>query len=134
MNEIGQVGIFWAVPDAHGAQLVTEATDLAAADRYGDALTHPSGHDDTWTRWQSLGALVLARRGLPAAIVWHEYDELPRGRVVFHTSSGLFTVYADQLLLTPPLRTRLGAIFTLPLARTRFLTDLQYRVTVFVRS
>ena len=63
--------------------LVTDHTSLAEAERYGDFLTHLRGHHDVWKRWRRLGPAGLARRGLPAAIAWHEYEHFPRGRVVF---------------------------------------------------
>ncbi len=126
-KQAGLVGIFWAVPDAGGTQLVTEATSLADAEPYGDVLTHPNGHYETWSAWQALGPAALARRGLPVAIVWHEYEDLPRGRVVYHVPDRRFTVYADMRLLAPAMQARIIAAFTLPVGRTRLSTDPHYR-------
>ena len=50
-----------------------------------------------------MGSAALKRRGLPAAIAWHEYEHFPRGRVVYMTDTDLFTVYADRKLQTPAL-------------------------------
>ena len=50
-----------------------------------------------------MGSAALKRRGLPAAIAWHEHEHFPRGRVVYMTDTDLFTVYADRKLQTPAL-------------------------------
>ncbi len=126
----GSVGIFWAVPVPGGMQLVTEASSLAEAEPYGDMLTHPNGHYEAWSAWQCMGPAGLARRGLPAAIAWHEYEDLPRGRVVFCVPGSSFTVYADHRLLDPVTQDRILAAFGLPAAATTWRTDTHYRTTL----
>ena len=126
-DEAGQVGIFWAVPDGTAARLVTEATGLAASEPYGDFLTHLNGHCECWAAWRAGGSLLLGRLGLPKAIAWHEHEDFPRGRVVFHGPDRRFTVYADRRLHTTAMRARITAAFALPVGRTRMLTDPHYR-------
>ena len=126
-KEAGKVGIFWAVPVPDRTHLVTDASGLSDAEPYGDNLTHPNGHFETWSAWQARGPAGLARRGLPVAIAWHEYMNLPRGRIVFHVPDGWFTAYADRRLLTPAMQARIIAAFALPADRTRWLTDSHYR-------
>lgn len=123
------VGIFWAVPAPGGTQLVTQASSLADAEPYGDNLTHPNGHYEAWSAWQRLGPIGLVRHGLPAAIAWHEYEELPRGRVVFSVPDTAFTVYADCRLLEPAMQARIFATFRLPGTATTWRTDPHYRTT-----
>lgn len=91
------VGIFWGIPDgsAPNRVLVINATPLSRAEPYGAALTHPRGHYDVWEAWQGLGVAGHKRRGLPAAIVWSEYEQHPRGRIVYDTATRVFTIYAD---------------------------------------
>lgn len=62
----------------------------AFAEPYGDFLTHSQGHFEVWEGWQRLGPAGLARRGLPAAIACREYDEFPRGRIVFSKARAAF--------------------------------------------
>ena len=127
MSEGGTVGIFWAVGSGPERLLVTASTPLAQAEPYGDFLTHPGGHFDTWEAWRVLGPDGLARRGLPSAIASHEYEHFPRGRVVFHRLAGRFTAYADRRLLSAACRARIISTFALPPARTGFATDAHYR-------
>ena len=130
-HEIGQVGIFWAVPDGDSLQLVTEATELRQAEWYGDFLIHPNGHYETWAAWRALSPWALKQRGFPIAIAWREYEHFPRGRVVFHVPERRFTVYADRHLHEPTMWERIVAVFALPAGRTRLLTDPHYRTGQF---
>ena len=124
------VGIVWGVRDAGGPLLlVTDLTSLAEAERYGDFLTHPRGHHDVWERWRRLGPAGLARRGLPAAIAWHEYEHFPRGRVVFDTTTDRFTLYADRRLQAPPILPRVLRAFGLDPARCTVRSDPHYRTS-----
>jgi len=59
------------------------------AEPYGTALTHPSGHIDHWERLQRTGAV-------PADV---EYEEEPRGRVVFDGREQRFHLMADKCIL-----------------------------------
>lgn len=93
------VGIVWCVRDGNGPRrIVIDSTPLGKAELYGDFLTYPQGHYEVWESWRQLGPAGLARRGLPTIIAWHEYEYLPRGRVVFDTRSSRFTIYADLKL------------------------------------
>ena len=122
------VGIVWGVRDAdRPLLLVTDRTSLAEAERYGDFLTHPRGHHDVWERWRRLGPAGLARRGLPAAIAWHEYEHFPRGRVVFDTITDRFTLYADRRLQAPDTLPSVLCAFGLDPARCTVRSDPHYR-------
>jgi hypothetical protein len=80
------VGIFWLFDD----QLIIDSTPLSMAELYGTALTHPTGHIDYWTRLQHTGAV-------PAEV---EYEEPPRGRVVFVGREQRFYLLADKCILS----------------------------------
>lgn len=88
--------MFWGLREAGGWHVVHIAVPLAAAEPYGDALTFAPGHAEVWAAWQALGPVGLRRQGLPAAILAYEYDHVPRGRVVHHCTTELFTIYADR--------------------------------------
>ncbi len=122
------VGIVWGIRDGAGPLLlVTDRTPLAEAEPYGDCLTHPGGHHEVWEGWRRLGPAGLARRGLPAAIAWHEYEHFPRGRVVLDTGTGRFTLYADRRLQAPGTLRRVLRAFGLDPARCAVRCDPHYR-------
>lgn len=121
------VGIFWGVAQTCGMALVTDATALPAAEPYGDFLTHPRGHYEIWEEWRLLGPAGLARRGLPAAIAFREYEEFPRGRIVFDTRESAFIVYADRGLRNPAMAARIVHAFGLGGQRWTMRADPHYR-------
>ena len=121
------VGIFWGVPEGDRTVLVTDRTPLAEAEVYGDCLTHPRGHHEVWEAWRRLGATALRRRGLPTAIASHEYEALPRGRVVYMREPALFTLYADRRLQSPETIVELVRLFGLAGEHHAVRSDAHYR-------
>jgi hypothetical protein len=79
-----RVGIFWLV----NGKLLIDSTPLGRAQPYGDHLTHSRGHDRVWGKFQQRGTAPRAM----------EYDEPPRGRVVYHTKTGRFALLADRCI------------------------------------
>jgi hypothetical protein len=79
------VGIFWLVGD----HLIIDASPLSEAEPYGDSLTHRNSHIDYWTERQRL-------RTVPRDV---EYEEHPRGRVVYYVKTKRFALYADTCIL-----------------------------------
>ena len=79
------MGIFWLVD---GKTLI-DSTSLSEAEPYGDHLTHPRSHIDVWEQWR-LGGKVPGES---------EYEEFPRGRVVYNTKIQRFTLLADRCIL-----------------------------------
>jgi hypothetical protein len=69
------VGIFWLVD---GEPLV-DRTPLRAAEDYGDFKTHPQSHLEAWS--------LLQQNGIAPPEV--EYEEFPRGRVMYNTKTPL---------------------------------------------
>lgn len=122
------VGIFWGVREAQGPwHLVHAGVPLAEAEPYGDFLTYPDGHYETWEGWRRLGPGGLGQRGLPALIAWHEYEHFPRGRVVYDSRARLFTFYADRRLQAPGTVAALVRLFGLDPAQAAVRSDPHYR-------
>jgi hypothetical protein len=117
------VGIFWKIED----RLAVARTKVAEAELYGDCLTHTGGHYEQWQRWQTLGVRGLAKEGLPAAILSSEYDDWPRGRVVFDAAAVRFMLYADARLHTPDVRETLIRAFGLEGQDAVMALDAHYR-------
>jgi hypothetical protein len=108
-----RVGIFWLVD---GKPLI-DSTSLSEAEPYGDHLTHPRGHAEMWGQYQR-GGLVSQEM---------EYEEPPRGRVIYHTKTRRFTFLADRCILRDKNVVR-GIMSELKLPRnTETDTDNHYR-------
>jgi hypothetical protein len=80
-----EVGIFWLV----GRRLVLDTTPLHEAEAYGVCLNHVKSHIDRWSEMQQEG---IVPRDM-------EYEECPRGRVVYGTKAQEFTLLADRCIL-----------------------------------
>jgi hypothetical protein len=61
---------------------------------------------------------------LYALVRSYEYEDWPRGRIVFDRARDLFINYADRKLLTPAVIARIAAQFHLPAERTEATSDL----------
>ena len=122
----GMVGPFWVVEDAGRAVAIAVAVPLEQAEAYGDMLTTDTSHYQHWSRLASRGAACLRAEGLPSAPLWSEYEEWPRGRVVFHLPTGRFTLYADKKLQRRPIIGEILRRFSLPADRTDIRSDAHY--------
>ena len=79
------VGIFWLVR----GQLLIDSTPLDEAEQYGDFLTHSQGHAEVWEQYRQNGTV------LPEL----QYEEDPRGRVMYNANTRQFTLLADRCIL-----------------------------------
>lgn len=109
-KEHQMVGIFWLIED----RLVLDTSLLSEAEPYGDCLTHGNSHIDFWTVQQGLG--TVSRH--------IEYEEYPRGRVVFNTRTKRFTLYADRCILArKSVVSEIKKTMHLPNGQTDVMTD-----------
>jgi hypothetical protein len=81
--------------------VVLERSTLDEAEPYGDYLTHPVGHHERWEEWQGLGKTGLSALGCRAIIAITEYEEWPRGSIVYEETMDFFVIYADKRLQNP---------------------------------
>jgi hypothetical protein len=124
----GSVGIFWGIPEQdHSWTILIDATSLSEAEPYGDFLTHPRGHYEVWSQWQRRRAAPTARRSVLRAIVDHEYENFPRGRIVHDIKTGRFVVYADRRLQQGPVIASIAERFGLTPATYVVRSDAHYR-------
>jgi hypothetical protein len=125
-RETPHVGIFWLVQTPTGeGRLLTAGCPLDQAEPYGDCLTYGPGHYDTWARWRRDKSVDPALRALVRS---YEYEDWPRGRIVFHRASDVFVIYADRKLMTPAMITP-STQFHLPEERTEIQSDFHYQST-----
>jgi hypothetical protein len=108
-----EVGIFWVVND----KPVIDGMPLNEAEDYGGFKTHGRSHDQMWP--------VFQRNDIVPRDV--EYDEVPRGRVVYSTKTRSFTFFADRCILkNKSLTNRIKESMHLP-NTVKNLTDSHYR-------
>jgi hypothetical protein len=123
--EMPSLGIFWVVEAApREARLLTAGCSLEAAAPYGDFLTFPDGHYDVWEGWRTLRDPDAALRALVRTF---EYEECPRGRIVFDRVKKRFVLYADRKLMLPETISQIQARFALSPDKTIVETDFHYQ-------
>lgn len=113
LDRAPHLGIFWLVD----GKLIFDSSPMSEAEPYGDCLTHPRSHVDVWAKFERSGRVS---RG-------SEYEEYPRGRVMFDTTNESFTILADKCILN-----RKGMIAQIKkalnlLKKVRLDTDSRYR-------
>ena len=86
--ETPQVGILWLAQSTEGeARLLAAGCQLAQAEPYGNCLTYGPGHYETWAHWRRDRTVDSDVRGLVRS---YEYEDGPRGHIVFDRSWDLF--------------------------------------------
>ena len=108
------------------ARLLAAGCPLDQAEPYGDCLTYGPGHYETWAHWRRDRTVDPALRAIVRS---YEYEDWPRGRIVFDRARDLFIIYADRKLLTPAMITRIETQFHLPAERTEVQSDFHYQST-----
>lgn len=88
------VGPFWMVEEEGDAAIIALAVPLDRANAYGDMLTVDTGHLEHWSRLARRGVVALREARIPTAPVWSEYEEWPRGRVLYDRLARRFVVRA----------------------------------------
>ena len=117
------VGLFWRV----GACLLVDRTPLESAEPYGDRLTHFTGHYEFWEALRAKGLRGLRAASYPPEMATTEYDEWPRGRVVYEAPEARFAVYADRRLKAPAIIGAVVLAFGLDASRYEVRSDSHYR-------
>ena len=125
--QTGMVGLCWVVEDQSRAALIAHAVSKKQAAIYGDMLTVETGHFDYWSELARLGAHALSTRGIPTAPGWSEYDEWPRGRVLYDCLVQRFVIRADRQLHRPMFVRLIANHFRIAVESTAILSDDHYR-------
>ncbi len=108
------VGIFFGAMLKAAPFILHEATPLAEAEDYDLCKTHPRGHYQAWEASRA----ALALQG--------EYDDYPRGRLVFDARRLHFIVYLDRGLDVPVFRRAILHYFAIPADGTVSRHDAHY--------
>ena len=109
-----QVGIIFFFAN----RLWIESTPVEKADKYAECKIHDGNHIEFWER-------LISERLVPGD---EEYQNVPRGRVIFNSSSGRFLLLLDRCILrkknvVAAIKRQMG----LPSKETDMSTDLHYR-------
>ena len=122
------VAIFWGIRDKENRTvLLLDKTTIDRGEIYGEFVTHPTGHYEFWDGLSKLGASVLIDRGLPTSPAWHEYEDFPRGRVVYRPRDKRFVIYADRRLQTQKFIEQLVTALCIPDGSYVVRSDPHYR-------
>lgn len=126
----GKVGFFWLVPSRLGGdQALGDALSLKKAERYGEALTHPTGHYEFWQEMQKRGPAWLRARNVSGSILANEYEDWPRGRVTYQVDSQRYNVLAHPSIFRPSRLVLVIEMFNLQRQSVALATDLHYGIT-----
>ncbi len=79
----------------------------------------PYDHVDVWETDTDY------RRNFPE-LVQAEYQQIPRGRVLYQTGKGVPVVYLDSTLNTPPVRELIARFFEFPVEQASWQRDAHY--------
>jgi hypothetical protein len=110
---VGEVGIFWLFR----GEVLSDSIPWTLGEEYGDFV---NGHSDHCKFWRSL------RRHNPA-LVDYEYDQVPRGRVVYSKKDDKFFVYgSEDFVRDEEEKTLVVSEFHLPLGKMVFRADEHY--------
>lgn len=113
IHSAGEVGIFWFFK----GKILSDSVPLALGDEYGDFI---NGSSDHCTFWANI------RRKVPGSDQY-EYDQVPRGRVVYNKKIDRFFVYGSEDLVSDEQRKAVVvSTFRLPAAKTTFKSDEHY--------
>jgi hypothetical protein len=119
------VGIFWALETGRKqTRLLTAGCSLGAAEPYGDCLTFADGHYEVWERWRTTNDPDAALRAIVRSF---EYEDWPRGRIVFDQSRRSFVLYADRKLMLRATIAQIRKRFSLSADQTTVETDFHYQ-------
>jgi hypothetical protein len=86
-----------------------------------------AGHYDVWSEWQKLNATALAKQAIPQAVAYHEYEDFPRGRIVYHVKARQFIIYADRRLQRPDILADIVNLFCISPSGFIVRSDAHYR-------
>jgi len=108
----GRIGIFWW----HDGKLLATKCRVDEGEAASGTIDSRFAHIETWTTLQKCRPKLRIL----------EYEDVPRGRVVFLQASKRFRVLMDRVLFSPKIKTAILKAFGLLKSRTSFVTDQHY--------
>jgi hypothetical protein len=93
--------------------------------------TYGPGHYETWAQWRGDRTVEPALRAIVRS---YEYEDWPRGRIVFDRARELFLLYADRKLMAPAIIAHVKTQFHLPAERTEIQWDIRAPTTIVLET
>ena len=117
----GNIGIFWLYKHEGQYQVIGLADPVDIGQAHASCLDHPATHIESWP-------LVKCRyRSCCPGIEWlDEYDEIPRGRVVFHQRGGFIVYMGQGLIHNVELQRMILKFFSIETDAVKFKQDDHY--------
>jgi len=113
---MGKIGIFWIYKHT----IMGKAIETPKGqDSNSGLIDSPDNHSDLWENNNSFHPPFPELIGL-------DYQEIPRGRVIYHKSDDYFVIYLDETLINKPSKYLIRDFFNLQDLRCLWRTDLHY--------
>lgn len=110
MEKVGILGFF-------NLKLIAYSVDLKEGVDDGLFINGPFDHVNQWN---------ITKKSHPKLSTF-EYEEIPRGRVLYNKNEKRFSVYMDKVLFKEKqTKDIITAEFQLPISKTKFMTDSHY--------
>lgn len=113
---MAKLGVFWV----HRDQILSSDLPLGNGVDDGLFVNHPASHLDRWPVVQACWNRVFPE------LLSLEYEEVPRGRVLYDRKRNRFICYLDRSVDKHELRHRLVAMFELAHEAVVFQHDVHY--------
>ncbi len=109
----GKVGIFWFFK----GELIHDAVSVSQGDAYGDFVNGLTDHCTYWFHVQQAHPETRC----------YEYEQVPRGRVVFRMTDAMFLVYGSERFIRDECKKQaVCTAFDLPADSSIFRADEHY--------
>jgi len=114
---VGEVGIFWF----YRGDIQPVSIPHTLGEAYGEFV---NGHWDHVTYWPQAQRRLRAKY---SEIMKYDYEQVPRGRVIYRTSDGKFLIYGSQeFVMNEARKKQVLQAFHIPSGQAVFRADEHY--------
>ena len=116
VSTMAKIGIFWV----YNHTVLGKAIDTLKGQDAGIGLIDsPDQHSDIWENNKNFQSTFPALIGM-------DYQDIPRGRIIFHKNKDYYIIYLDQTLINKPTKQLIRDFFNLQDQRCLWQTDFHY--------
>lgn len=110
---MASIGIFWVF---EGEVFGVRTPVNQASERIAGVLDSDAEHVSSWPHQQRLNSALTA----------YEYQDIPRGRVLYQCNIKRYRVYLDKSLMTQPIKKAIADYFGFTVPHADWRCDLHY--------